>query len=37
MRIEQGRAIPSPEPGLGIDWDFREIERLSLETARLAA
>jgi L-alanine-DL-glutamate epimerase-like enolase superfamily enzyme len=37
MRIEQARAIPSPEPGLGIDWDFREIERLSLETARLAA
>ena len=26
MRIEDGRAIPSDEPGLGIAWDFDAIE-----------
>jgi len=27
MRIEDGHAIPSDEPGLGIAWDFRAIEQ----------
>jgi L-alanine-DL-glutamate epimerase-like enolase superfamily enzyme len=27
MRIENGHAIPSDEPGLGIAWDFRAIEQ----------
>ena len=31
MGIEAGRAIPSPEPGLGIDWDWDAIERLTVE------
>jgi L-alanine-DL-glutamate epimerase-like enolase superfamily enzyme len=31
MRIEDGRAVPSPEPGLGIAWDFAAIDRLKAE------
>lgn len=27
MRIEVGRAYPSPEPGLGINWDWDAIKR----------
>ena len=27
MRIEAGHAIPSSEPGLGIDWDWPAVER----------
>ena len=27
MRIENGRAVPSDEPGLGIAWDWEAIER----------
>jgi L-alanine-DL-glutamate epimerase-like enolase superfamily enzyme len=26
MRIENGRAIPSVEPGLGIDWDWDKLK-----------
>jgi L-alanine-DL-glutamate epimerase-like enolase superfamily enzyme len=33
MRIEAGRAVPSEEPGLGIAWDFAEIERRKVEGA----
>ncbi len=29
LRIEDGRAYPSEEPGLGIDWDWEAIESLS--------
>lgn len=29
MRMDNGRAYPSPEPGLGIDWDWQEIEQRS--------
>lgn len=29
IRIEDGHAIPSDEPGLGIDWDWDAISRLS--------
>lgn len=29
MRIDSGRAVPSPEPGLGIDWDWTAIARMS--------
>jgi L-alanine-DL-glutamate epimerase-like enolase superfamily enzyme len=31
MRIEDGRAIPSGEPGLGIAWDWEAIERLRVD------
>lgn len=27
MRMENGRAFPSSEPGLGIDWDWSEIDK----------
>jgi len=30
MRIEDGRAVPSADPGLGIDWDFAAIEALTV-------
>ena len=29
LEIRDGRAYPSPEPGLGIDWDWDAIRRLS--------
>ena len=29
LEIRDGRAYPSPEPGLGIDWDWDAIGRLS--------
>jgi L-alanine-DL-glutamate epimerase-like enolase superfamily enzyme len=31
MRIENGRAVPSEAPGLGIAWDWGAIEKLRLE------
>lgn len=31
LRIEDGRAWPSPEPGLGIDWDFQAIQAQSAD------
>jgi L-alanine-DL-glutamate epimerase-like enolase superfamily enzyme len=34
MRIENGRAIPSSEPGLGIAWDFAAIDRMALDSSR---
>jgi L-alanine-DL-glutamate epimerase-like enolase superfamily enzyme len=37
MRIENGRAVPSSEPGLGIAWDFAKIERLSVEDGSVSA
>jgi L-alanine-DL-glutamate epimerase-like enolase superfamily enzyme len=27
MRIEDGHGVPSPEPGLGIDWDWKALEK----------
>ena len=30
MRIEDGQAIPSNKPGLGIEWDFAAIDRLAI-------
>jgi L-alanine-DL-glutamate epimerase-like enolase superfamily enzyme len=33
MRIEDGCAVPSSEPGLGIDWDFNAIDAMRLEGA----
>jgi L-alanine-DL-glutamate epimerase-like enolase superfamily enzyme len=33
MRIENGRAVPSEQPGLGIAWDFDAIERLKVDGA----
>ncbi|MEH6404796.1 MAG: mandelate racemase/muconate lactonizing enzyme family protein [Sneathiella sp.] len=30
MKIEKGRAIPSNEPGLGIDWDWSAIEKSAI-------
>ncbi len=32
MKMEQGRAFPSPEPGIGIDWD-----RVALQAAGIKA
>jgi len=34
MRIENGHAIPSAEPGLGIAWDFGAIDRQTVEGSR---
>lgn len=34
MRIENGKAIPSDEPGLGIAWDFAAIDRLAVEGSK---
>ncbi len=31
LRIEDGHAWPSTEPGLGIDWDFQAIQAQSVE------
>lgn len=36
MRIENGRAFPSTEPGLGIAWDLSEIERRKVEGSHVA-
>ncbi|MBZ0228871.1 MAG: mandelate racemase/muconate lactonizing enzyme family protein, partial [Bauldia sp.] len=33
MRIENGRAVPSNEPGLGIAWDWEAIDRRRVEGA----
>ncbi len=30
MQIEDGRAIPADEPGLGIAWDFDAIDELTV-------
>jgi L-alanine-DL-glutamate epimerase-like enolase superfamily enzyme len=29
MRIAGGRAVPSPAPGIGIDWDWKAIENMA--------
>jgi len=34
MTIQNGRAIPSAEPGLGIDWDFDAIDRMAMDGSR---
>lgn len=34
MTIGKGRAVPSEAPGLGIDWDFAAIERMTVEGSR---
>ncbi len=36
MRVEQGRALPSAEPGLGIAWDFEAIARLGAPGSRFS-
>jgi L-alanine-DL-glutamate epimerase-like enolase superfamily enzyme len=30
MRVENGQAIPSNEPGIGVGWDWQAIEKLSV-------
>ncbi len=35
MTIEQGRAIPSDAPGLGIAWNLEAIDRLAVEGSRI--
>jgi L-alanine-DL-glutamate epimerase-like enolase superfamily enzyme len=30
LRIADGHAVPSSEPGLGIDWDWDRIGRLTV-------
>lgn len=37
LEIRDGRAYPSPEPGLGIDWDWDAIGRLSAATPLVIA
>jgi L-alanine-DL-glutamate epimerase-like enolase superfamily enzyme len=32
MIVEEGRAIPSPKPGLGIDWDWDKITSMKLSS-----
>ena len=34
LRIEDGHAIPSDEPGLGIDWDWDAIAGMTIEGTR---
>jgi len=34
MRIVDGHALPSASPGLGIAWDFKAIERLTVDGSR---
>jgi len=29
MRIDNGRAVPSPNPGLGIEWDWKAIGKMA--------
>jgi hypothetical protein len=29
MHIENGHAVPSPNPGIGIDWDWQAIARMA--------
>jgi hypothetical protein len=31
MRLENGFAIPSSEPGLGIAWDFDRLDRMHVD------
>jgi L-alanine-DL-glutamate epimerase-like enolase superfamily enzyme len=35
MRVEMGRAYPSSEPGLGIDWDEKALKRLVVSGSSL--
>ncbi len=35
MTMRQGRAVPSEQPGLGIDWDWEAIARLRVDGATL--
>ena len=37
MRVENGRAVPSEAPGLGIAWDLDAIERMSIASGKIAA
>lgn len=34
IRIENGRAIPSDKPGLGIEWDWQALDRLVVHRSR---
>ncbi len=36
MRIEDGHAVPSSQPGLGIDWDFEAIDRMAVDGSRFS-
>jgi L-alanine-DL-glutamate epimerase-like enolase superfamily enzyme len=33
MRVEDGRAIPSDQPGLGIDWDWDKLDHYQVHRA----
>jgi L-alanine-DL-glutamate epimerase-like enolase superfamily enzyme len=35
MRIEDGFAVPSPRPGLGIEWDWERIQSMRVEDTTL--
>ena len=30
MTIKEGKAVPSDEPGLGIEWDIKTIQQIAL-------
>ena len=30
MTIKEGKAVPSDEPGLGIEWDIKTIQKIAL-------
>lgn len=34
LRIEEGRAYPSSEPGIGIDWSWEKVDRLCVDGTR---
>lgn len=36
MRIEDGHAVPSDDPGLGIAWDFAAVKRMTVEGSAFA-
>jgi L-alanine-DL-glutamate epimerase-like enolase superfamily enzyme len=36
MRIENGRALPSPDPGLGIAWSPEAIDRMAVPGSRIS-
>jgi L-alanine-DL-glutamate epimerase-like enolase superfamily enzyme len=36
MRIENGYAVPSSAPGLGIDWNVEAIDKMAVQGSRFS-
>jgi L-alanine-DL-glutamate epimerase-like enolase superfamily enzyme len=36
MTIRDGYAVPSQAPGLGIEWDWKQVERQTVDSSRFA-